>query len=125
MRIFTTLVACSMSIAASSLAHAQSMGKPHTAPTSAAADTQHMMASDSTVKKPGRMQSPAAAAKKDQMGKTAMAGDPMDKSAMNGPNHGPDTRKPHTSPAARDTGMTKPHSMSRDSSSMTKKPSAT
>jgi hypothetical protein len=123
MRIFTTLVACTMSIASSSLAHAQSMGKPHT-PASAAADTQHMMPSDSTAKKPGRMPSPASTARQDQMGKKAMASDAMGKSAMDGANHGPDTRKPHTSPAARDTGMTKPHSMSRDSSSMMKKPSA-
>lgn len=124
MRIFTTLAALAMSTAASSFAHAQSMGKSHTAPASTAADTQHMKPTDSTVKKPGRMRSPAPTATPDQMGKKAMASDAMGKSAMDGQNHGPDTRKPHTSPAARDTGMTKPHSMSRDSSSMMKKPSA-
>jgi hypothetical protein len=123
MRILTTLAVLAMSTAASSLARAQSMGKPHTAPASTAADTQHMMATDSTVKKPGRTRSPAPTARHDQMGKKAMASDTMG-TAMDGQNHGPDTRKPHTSPAARDTGVTKPHSMSRDSSSTMKKPSA-
>lgn len=124
MRIFTTLVACAMSIGASSLAHAQSMGKPRTAPAAAAADTQHMAPSDSTAKKAGRMQSPAAAAKHDQMGKNAMANDPMGTSSPQHENHGPSTRKPRSPSAARDTGMTKPHTMSKDSSAVMKKRSA-
>jgi hypothetical protein len=124
MRILTTLAVLTMSTAASSLARAQSMGKPRTAPASTAADTQHVMATDSTVKKPGGTRSPAPTARHGQMGTKAMASDTMGQSAMDGQNHGPDTRKPHTSPAARDTGMTKPHAMSRDSSSTMKKPSA-
>ena len=119
MRIFKTLAVLTMSTAVGSLAHAQSMGKPQPA------DTQHMMRSDSTAKKQGSMRSRASNAKQDQMGKKPMASDSAAISAMDGQNHGPGTRKPHSSPAARDTGMAKPHPASRDSSSMMRKPFVT
>jgi hypothetical protein len=119
MRTSTTFgLWCALFIGASASAGAQAMGRPHPAPGSAMTDTQRVAASDSTATTSSGMKPGGQSTKKDEMGKDAM-GKPTDKSA-----HSSDKKKAKAMPPmAKDTGMTKPHRMAKDSSMTTKKSS--
>jgi hypothetical protein len=119
MRTSTTFgLCCALFIGASASAGAQAMGRPHPAPSSAMADTQHVSASDSTAKTSSGMKPGGQSTKKDEMGKDAMGG------STGGSAHSSDKKRAKAmAPMAKDTGMTKPHRMAKDSSTTTKKSS--